>query len=108
MQVLPTGEDLGGAEIIIMKNISVIGAGTMGNGIAHVCAQFGYQVSLVDIAQSALDKAIATITKNLDRQVQKGAITEEVKQQTLIVSWQATPLLYLLQKLVPLPNVRTK
>jgi 3-hydroxybutyryl-CoA dehydrogenase len=62
-----------------IKNITVIGSGTMGNGIAHVCAQFGYQVSLVDIAQSALDKAIATITKNLDRQVQKGAITEEVK-----------------------------
>lgn len=66
-----------------IKNITVIGSGTMGNGIAHVCAQFGYQVSLVDIAQTALDKAIATITKNLDRQVQKGVITEEVKQQTL-------------------------
>ena len=66
-----------------IKNITVIGSGTMGNGIAHVCAQFGYQVSLVDIAQTALDKAIVTITKNLDRQVQKGAITEEVKQQTL-------------------------
>jgi 3-hydroxybutyryl-CoA dehydrogenase len=66
-----------------IKNITVIGSGTMGNGIAHVCAQFGYQVALVDIAQTALDKAITTITKNLDRQVQKGAITEEVKQQTL-------------------------
>lgn len=66
-----------------VKNITVIGSGTMGNGIAHVCAQSGYQVSLVDIAQSALDKAIQTITKNLDRQVQKAAITEEVKQQTL-------------------------
>lgn len=66
-----------------IKNITVIGSGTMGNGIAHVCAQFGYQVSLVDIAQTALDKAIQTITKNLDRQVQKGSITEEVKQQTL-------------------------
>lgn len=66
-----------------IKNITVIGSGTMGNGIAHVCAQFGYQVSLVDIAQTALDKANATISKNLDRQVQKGAITEEVKQQTL-------------------------
>ena len=44
-----------------IKNITVIGSGTMGNGIAHVCAQFGYQVSLVDIAQSALDKAIAKI-----------------------------------------------
>ena len=43
-----------------IKNITVIGSGTMGNGIAHVCAQFGYQVSLVDIAQTALDKAIVT------------------------------------------------
>jgi 3-hydroxybutyryl-CoA dehydrogenase len=66
-----------------IKNITVIGSGTMGNGIAHVCAQFGYKVSLVDIAQSALDKAIQTITKNLDRQVQKGTITEDVKTQTL-------------------------
>lgn len=66
-----------------IKNITVIGSGTMGNGIAHVCAQFGYKVSLVDIAQSALDKAIQTITKNLDRQVQKGSITEEIKAQTL-------------------------
>ena len=66
-----------------MKTIAVIGSGTMGNGIAHVCAQFGYQVALVDIAQTALDKAIQTITKNLDRQVQKGAISEEIKIQTL-------------------------
>lgn len=66
-----------------VKNITVIGSGTMGNGIAHVCAQFGYNVSLVDIAQTALDKAIATITKNLDRQVQKQTLTEEQKQQTL-------------------------
>lgn len=66
-----------------IKNITVIGSGTMGNGIAHVCAQFGYQVSLVDIAQTALDKAIQTITKNLDRQVQKSLITEEIKTQTL-------------------------
>ncbi|MFN8237141.1 MAG: 3-hydroxybutyryl-CoA dehydrogenase [Chitinophagales bacterium] len=66
-----------------IKQITVIGSGTMGNGIAHVCAQFGYQVALVDIAQSALDKAIQTITKNLDRQIQKGAITEETKISTL-------------------------
>ena len=66
-----------------IKNITVIGSGTMGNGIAHVCAQFGYQVSLVDIAQTALDKALLTITKNLDRQVQKGLISEDVKTQTL-------------------------
>jgi 3-hydroxybutyryl-CoA dehydrogenase len=66
-----------------ISSITVIGSGTMGNGIAHVCAQFGYQVSLVDISQAALDKALQTINKNLDRQVQKGSISEEVKQQTL-------------------------
>ena len=48
-----------------IKNITVIGSGTMGNGIAHVCAQFGYEVSLVDISQTALDKALQTITKNI-------------------------------------------
>ncbi len=66
-----------------IKNITVIGSGTMGNGIAHVCAQFGYQVALVDISSSALEKAIQVITKNLDRQVQKGSITEEIKTATL-------------------------
>lgn len=66
-----------------IKQITVIGSGTMGNGIAHVCAQFGYKVALVDIAQTALDKAIQTITKNLDRQIQKGAITEDIKSTTL-------------------------
>lgn len=66
-----------------VEKITVIGAGTMGNGIAHVCAQFGYKVNLVDVSADALTKAIATITKNLDRQVQKGTINEETKQQTL-------------------------
>jgi 3-hydroxybutyryl-CoA dehydrogenase len=66
-----------------MKNISVIGSGTMGNGIAHIFAQFGYQVNLIDVNESALQKAIATITKNLDRQVQKNSITEEIKNSTL-------------------------
>ncbi len=66
-----------------MKNITVIGSGTMGNGIAHTFAQFGYNVSLVDISETALQKAIATITKNLDRQVQKTSITEDVKLATL-------------------------
>jgi 3-hydroxybutyryl-CoA dehydrogenase len=66
-----------------MKNISVIGSGTMGNGIAHAFAQCGYYVNLVDINEAALQKAIATITKNLDRQIQKGSITEEVKAATL-------------------------
>jgi 3-hydroxybutyryl-CoA dehydrogenase len=64
-------------------NISVIGAGTMGNGIAHVFAQHGYTVNLVDINQAQLDKAIQTITKNLDRQLNKGAIDEATKNSTL-------------------------
>ncbi len=66
-----------------MKNIAVIGAGTMGNGIAHVFAQFGHTVTLIDVSQDALDKAIATITKNLDRQVSKGTLSEEEKLITL-------------------------
>ncbi|HRD40954.1 MAG TPA: 3-hydroxybutyryl-CoA dehydrogenase [Bacteroidia bacterium] len=66
-----------------MKNITVIGSGTMGNGIAHTFAQFGYAVSLIDINEAALQKAIATITKNLDRQVAKGSITEADKAATL-------------------------
>ncbi len=66
-----------------MKNISVIGSGTMGNGIAHTFAQEGFNVSLIDISQSALDKAIATISKNLDRIVIKGTITEADKTKTL-------------------------
>jgi 3-hydroxybutyryl-CoA dehydrogenase len=66
-----------------MKNVAVIGAGTMGNGIAHVFAQFGYNVSLIDISQVSLDRGMATIGKNLDRQVAKEAITEADKQATL-------------------------
>lgn len=66
-----------------MKNITVIGSGTMGNGIAHTFAQFGYQVNLIDVNEAALQKAIATIGKNLDRQVTKGAITEADKTATL-------------------------
>jgi 3-hydroxybutyryl-CoA dehydrogenase len=66
-----------------MKNVAVIGAGTMGNGIAHVFAQFGYKVNLIDVSQASLDKAVATITKNLDRQVAKGALTEADKSATL-------------------------
>jgi 3-hydroxybutyryl-CoA dehydrogenase len=66
-----------------MKNITVIGSGTMGNGIAHAFAQHNYLVNLVDINENALQKAIATITKNLDRQVQKGSLTEEQKESTL-------------------------
>ncbi|WP_316803253.1 3-hydroxybutyryl-CoA dehydrogenase [Pedobacter nototheniae] len=66
-----------------MKNISIIGSGTMGNGIAHTFAQFNYKVNLIDINQNALDKAIQTIGKNLDRQVAKGTLTEEQKSATL-------------------------
>lgn len=66
-----------------MNNISVIGSGTMGNGIAHVFAQYGYNVSLVDISEQALDKALKTIAKNLDRQVAKEKITEADKAATL-------------------------
>ncbi len=66
-----------------MKNIAVIGSGTMGNGIAHTFAQFDYKVSLIDINQAALDKGVATITKNLDRMVAKGSITEDIKNKTL-------------------------
>ncbi|REH52415.1 3-hydroxybutyryl-CoA dehydrogenase [Tenacibaculum gallaicum] len=66
-----------------MKNIAVIGAGTMGNGIAHTFAQFGYNVQLIDISQTALDKGLATITKNLDRMVAKEKITEDDKNNTL-------------------------
>ena len=66
-----------------MKNVAVIGAGTMGNGIAHTFAQFGYKVSLIDIAQASLDRGIATITKNLDRQVAKEKISEADKNATL-------------------------
>ncbi|MFA6233529.1 MAG: 3-hydroxybutyryl-CoA dehydrogenase [Bacteroidota bacterium] len=66
-----------------MQHITVVGAGTMGNGIAHVFAMTGYQVQLVDVKQEYLDRAISTITKNLDRQVKKEAISEEQKQETL-------------------------
>ena len=66
-----------------MKNIAVIGAGTMGNGIAHVFAQSNYNVNLIDISEDALNKGLATITKNLDRLIAKERITEDNKTQTL-------------------------
>ncbi len=66
-----------------MKNIAVIGAGTMGNGIAHVFAQNGYHVNLIDISKAALDKGLATITKNLDRLISKEKISEKDKLNTL-------------------------
>ncbi len=66
-----------------MNNVTVIGAGTMGNGIAHVFAMKGYKVNLVDISETALEKAIATITKNLDRMIAKERISEADKADTL-------------------------
>jgi len=66
-----------------MKNIAVIGSGTMGNGIAHVFAQNGFSVNLIDISAPALEKAIATIEKNLDRLVSKEKIDENKKKSTL-------------------------
>lgn len=63
--------------------ISVIGAGQMGNGIAHVFAQSGHDVTLIDIAQANLDKALATVARNMDRQVAKGGLTEEQKKQAM-------------------------
>ena len=66
-----------------MENIAVIGAGTMGNGIAHVFAQNGYKVNLIDISTEALDKAFKTIEKNLDRMLSKEKISTETKEKTL-------------------------
>jgi 3-hydroxybutyryl-CoA dehydrogenase len=66
-----------------MKNVAVIGAGTMGNGIAHTFAQFDYKVQLIDVSQNALDKGMAAITRNLDRMVSKEKILEEDKNRTL-------------------------
>ena len=66
-----------------MKNIAVIGSGTMGNGITHTFAQFGYKVSMIDISTDAIGKGMATINKNLDRMVSKGSITESDKENTI-------------------------
>jgi len=79
-----------------IKNVSIIGGGTMGNGIAHVFAQKGFNVNLVEMSSNYLERAIATISKNLDRQVKKQVITEDEKSQTLgrinkIVGVENTP-----------------
>ena len=66
-----------------IQNIAVIGAGTMGNGIAHVFAQNGFKVGLIDVSQPQLNKALETISKNLDRQISKGTITDEAKSSCL-------------------------
>ncbi len=67
----------------MIQDISVIGAGTMGNGIAHVFAQCGFKVHLIDVNPSQLQRALTTITKNIDRQIAKGTVTEEQKKQML-------------------------
>lgn len=66
-----------------MKNVAVIGAGTMGNGIAHLFAQNGFTVALIDVSQDQLSKALATIAKNFDRQITKGISTTDVKEAAL-------------------------
>jgi len=66
-----------------MKKVAVIGAGTMGNGIAHTFAQCGFEVSLIDISQDSLDRGVGTIEKNLDRMVKKEKISESDKTSTL-------------------------
>ena len=67
-----------------MKTVAVVGAGTMGNGIAHVLIQNGYSVTLIDIAQAQIDKALLTIGKNFDRQIAKGISTENQRRQPRI------------------------
>ncbi len=75
-----------------VTNVSVIGAGTMGNGIAHVFAQNGFSVQLIDVNAAQLEKAVQTISKNLDRQIAKGTLTEEQKTATLARLQTATDL----------------
>src|SRR4051812_46661373 len=67
----------------MIKNVSVIGAGTMGNGIAHVFAQYGFTVTIVDVNSTQLEKALQNINKNFERQVSKGGVTEEQKTAAL-------------------------
>ena len=66
-----------------MKNVAVIGAGTMGNGIAHTFAQSGFKVQLIDVSETALKKGLDVISKNLDRMLSKEKITQEQKEETL-------------------------
>ena len=68
---------------IDIKNVTVIGAGTMGNGICHVFANHGYNVSMMDVSQEAMNKAMATIAKNMDRQIAKQMMTEAEKEASL-------------------------
>lgn len=75
-----------------IKNVTVIGAGTMGNGITHVFAQHGYKVSMMDISKDALEKAVANIGKNMDRQIAKNLFTEEAKKESLANIQQFTEI----------------
>ncbi len=75
-----------------IKQVCVIGAGTMGNGIAHVFAQSGFAVTLIDVSASQLEKALATISKNFDRQIAKGTITEEAKATAMANITTATEI----------------
>ena len=75
-----------------MSRVAVVGAGTMGNGIAHVFAQHGWDTLLLDVSRQALDKAFQTISANLDRQVKKGSLTAEQKEVTLHRLTTATEL----------------
>jgi 3-hydroxybutyryl-CoA dehydrogenase len=68
---------------IDIKNITIIGAGTMGNGICHVFAQYGYNVSMMDVSQDAMNKAMNTISKNMDRQISKQQLSESEKEASL-------------------------
>lgn len=76
-----------------IKKVTVVGAGTMGNGIAHTFAQFNYEVNLVDVNQDFLDRGISTISKNIDRQVKKGIVTEDRKKEILSIIKPSTDIL---------------
>src|SRR5438045_4812537 len=67
----------------MIHKVSIIGAGTMGNGIAHVFAQNNFEVNLIDVNAAQLEKALHTIAKNFDRQIAKGSLTEEAKKEAL-------------------------
>ncbi|HEY7686687.1 MAG TPA: 3-hydroxyacyl-CoA dehydrogenase NAD-binding domain-containing protein, partial [Gemmatimonadales bacterium] len=75
-----------------MSRVAVVGAGTMGNGIAHVFAQHGWDTLLLDVSRQALDKAFQTISANLDRQVKKGSLSADQKETTLLRLTTATEL----------------
>ncbi len=84
MTTAPMAKDAAPAEAApLLAEIGVIGAGQMGSGIAHVCALAGYRVSLLDVRQEVLDKAVAAIARNIDRQVAKGQVTAEAKEEAL-------------------------